>query len=61
MAVWQGMELFIRGNMFCNNTELFISQTLQDSHTFDSHWPMLEYANYVLLYTVCMTKLKLTL
>lgn len=35
--MWQEIKLFIKGNIFCNNTELFMSQTLQDSHTLDSH------------------------
>lgn len=54
-------KLFIKENIFCDNTELFISWTLQDSHTCDSHWPMSEYTNYVTMYTICMAKLKLTL
>ena len=59
--MWQEIQLFIKGNIFCNNTEIFISQTLHDSHTCDSHWPMSEYTNYITLYTICTTKLKLTL
>jgi len=61
MVMWQEIKLFVKGNIFCNNTELFTSQTLQDSHIFDSHWPMSEYTNYITLYTICMKKLKLTL